>query len=452
MSIYIQQIAEEISFLGVIDMNRLFLLRYILLTLCYLCLGSFTIVTILYLFMDSTTAGWLLTMFYPSIAPMLFILVLISGFIVIRFSLLRKQKEMFLVVGICTFIFIGTTLPFATLPFGIAEAENQMHSVYGSLYDNLDTSDMRMVPYSLYDDLNGISIDETKYSVDYDIPYLFNGYDTFFFDWYCPVGEGPFPVIITIHGGAWVLGNKGPMNIPLFNHYFASKGFVVFDLQYGLFDLSTLPDGDFGPFSTFSAMGGGLLPDYNRSYNIQDQIENVGYFTKMLELNNTRYRADIDNVFVIGRSAGGNLASLVTLGYKNPLFAGNFSSSMIIKGGIWLYPVTNITRDEAGLFDPFVEGNLPIEEQYKKLFAVHLISNSTVVPPIMILHGSKDGLATYSIQGLGFYDLATSLGKECLLITIPNAGHGFDYDFSGFAGQISTYYAERFIALELLGG
>ncbi|MFW9933460.1 MAG: alpha/beta hydrolase family protein, partial [Candidatus Thorarchaeota archaeon] len=147
-----------------------------------------------------------------------------------------------------------------------------------------------------------------------------------------------------------------------------------------------------------------------------------------------------------------NLASLVTLGYKNPLFEGNFSSGMTVRGGVWFYPVTNITRDDAGSFDSFVEGNLPIEEQYKKLFAANLITNSTIVPPILILHGSKDGLATYSIQGLGFYNLASSLGRKCLFITIPNAGHGFDYDFSGFGGQLSTYYVERFIALELIGG
>jgi acetyl esterase/lipase len=239
------------------------------------------------------------------------------------------------------------------------------------------------------------------------------------------------------------------MNIPLFNHYFASKGYAVFDIQYGLLDVSTLPGGSFGVFSTFSS----LIPFlYNGSYNIEDQIENVGYFTKMLELNSSRYKADMDNVFVVGRSAGGNLASLVTLGYKNPLFAGNFSTNMTIRGGIWIYPVTNITRDETGSFDPFVEGNLPIEEQYKKLFAASLISNSTVVPPIMIVQGSKDGLADYESQGVSFYRLANSLGHRCILITIPWAGHGFDYNFYGYGGQISTYYIERFMTLELGGG
>ncbi|MFO7835204.1 MAG: alpha/beta hydrolase [Candidatus Thorarchaeota archaeon] len=422
------------------------ILRYILLLLCYICIGLFGFITVLYLFFETSSLGWIIALVYPSVAPLLFLLVLTSGLIIIRFSFMGKRREMSIIALICTFIFIGAVIPYPAVPFGIAEAENQMLSNYGRSYANLDTSSMRPAPYSVFDSLFGISIDRTEFSVQYDIPYMDNGQDTLRFDWYCPEGKGPFPVIIAIHGGAWVLGDKGSANIPVFNQYFASKGYVVFDIQYGLFDVSSLPD-SFGAFTSLPQFG----PSYNGSYTIEDQIENVGYFTKMLETNSSKYNADMDNVFVVGRSAGGNLASLVTLGYKNPLFAGNFSSTMTVRGGIWIYPVTNITRDEAGFFDPLVEGSLPIEDQYKKLFAASLILNSTIVPPIMIVHGSKDGLADYQSQGVSFHKLAKNLGHKCLLITIPWAGHGFDYNFYGYGGQISTYYIERFIALELEG-
>ena len=422
------------------------MLRYVLLILCYVCIGIFGLFTVLYLFFDSSTLGWIVTLVYPSVAPLLFILVLTSGVVIIRFSFMRKQREMLIVTAVCAFIFIGAIIPYPAIPFAIADAEQQIRSVYGTQYTDLDTSEMRPVPYSVFDSFFGMSIDETKFSVQYDIPYLDNGQDTFQFDWYCPVGDGPFPVIIAIHGGAWVLGDKGGANIPLFNQYFASRGYTVFDIQYGLFDVSTLSS-SFGIFSNLAT----FATNYNGSYNIEDQIENVGYFTKVLELNQSRYRADLDSVFVVGRSAGGNLASLVTLGYKNPLFNGTFATNMTVKGGIWLYPVTNITRDENGFFDPFVEGDQPIDEQYKKLFAASLILNSTEVPPIIIVHGSKDGLAEYQSQGVSFYRLANSLGYRCLLITIPWAGHGFDYNFYGYGGQIATYYIERFMALELGG-
>jgi acetyl esterase/lipase len=391
-------------------------------------------------------------MFYPSIAPLFIPLVILSGLIIIRFSFMKRQKEMIVVSLVCMFIFIGAVIPYAAIPGGVAVAESQMLEVYGTAYSELDSSSMRSVPFSIYDSMYGVPIDESKFNVQYDIEYLDNGVDSFCFDWYSPVGEGPFPVIIAIHGGAWVMGNKGSSNAVLFNHYFASRGFTVFDLQYGLFDVTSQSEELKSSFGAFAALDLGFSPNYNGSYNIQQQIENIGYFTKILDLNSSKYQADMENVFVVGRSAGGNMASLVTLGHKNPLFAGNFSSNMTVRGGIWYYPASNLTRMDTDVFDPFVEGPLPIEEQYKKLSAASLISNSTVVPPIMIVHGDKDGLADYHTQGLSFYQHATTLGKKCLLITIPWAGHAFDLLFHSYGGQMSIYYIERFIALELTGG
>ncbi|MBY8998977.1 MAG: alpha/beta hydrolase, partial [Candidatus Thorarchaeota archaeon] len=368
------------------------ILRYSFLFLCYSILAIFTLVTVLYLFFDSSLFGWLIALFYPSIAPLLSIVYISSGIIIIRFSFMKKRRGMIIVSALCIFLFIGAIIPYAAIPGGIAEAESQMGGIYGTAYDNLDTSQMRPVPYSLYDSMYGVPIDESRFSVQENVKYLDNGVDSFYFDWYRPTGEGPFPVIIALHGGAWVIGDKGSMNVILFNRYFASQGYVVFDLQYGLFDIESLSGEAAATFGAFSTLGGGLSPDYNGSYTLQQQIENIGEFTKVLDLNSSKYSADLNNVFVVGRSAGGQMASLVTLGHQNPLYAGNFSGSMIIKGGIWIYPATNFTRTESGFFDALMEGSLPIEEQYNKLSAAFLITNSTVTPPIMIVHGSKDGL------------------------------------------------------------
>lgn len=427
------------------------ILRYLFLFLCYFILAIFTGVTMLYLFFDSSTFGWLIALFYPSVAPALSIIFISCGIIIIRFSFMKKRREMILVTGLCIFLFLGAIIPYTAIPGGIATAESQMSETYGTAYDNLDTSNMKQVPYSIYDNIYGVPIDESKFSVQENIEYFDNGVDSFFFDWYRPVGEGPFPVIIALHGGAWVIGDKGSMNVILFNRYFASQGYTVFDLNYGLFDVSTLSGEAAVAFGTFSSLGGGLTPDYNVSYTLQQQIENIGEFTKMLDVNDTKYSADMDNIFVVGRSAGAHMASLVTLGYQNPLYAGNFSTNMTVKGGIWIYPPTNFSRSESSFFDAMMEGSLPIDEQYNKMSAAYLITNSTITPPIMIVHGDKDGLVAYS-QSLSFYQYATGLGKKCLMITIPWAGHAFDFIFQSYGGQISTYYIERFVALELGGG
>ena len=428
------------------------ILRYLFLFLCYSILAIFTLVTVLYLFLGSSVFGWLVSIVYPSISPLLSITYISAGIVIIRFSFMKKRREMFIVTALCLFLFISAIIPYTAIPGGISEAERQMNETYGIAYDNLDTSLMRPVPYSLYDSIYGVPIDESRFSVQENIEYLDNGVDKFYFDWYRPTGEGPFPVIIALHGGAWVIGNKGMGNVILFNRYFASQGYVVFDINYGLFDVETLSGEAAAAFRTFSTLGGAINPKYNGSYTLQQQIENIGEFTKVLGLNSTEYLADMDTVFVVGRSAGGHMASLVTLGHQNPLYGGNFSASMIVKGGISIYPPTNFSRDETGFFDALMEGSLPIEEQYKKLSAAFLITNSTVTPPIMIVHGSKDGLADYETQGRSFYQYATGLSKKCLLITIPWAGHAFDFLFQSYGGQMSTFYLERFLALELGGG
>ena len=430
-------------------MNPKIILRYLFLALCYTIIGTISGLTVLYLFFDTSTLGWLTALLYSSIAPALFIVGLCCGILIIRFSFMKNRNGIIIITFLCIFMFAIALIPYTAIPAGIADAESQMNETYGTAYSNLDTSSMRPVPYSFYDNIYGIPIDESKFSVQENIEYYDNGVDKFFFDWYRPTGEGPFPVIITLHGGAWVIGNKGPMNIILFNRYFASQGYTVFDLNYGLFDISTISGDASGIFGTFAAMGGS--PNYNGSYTLQQQIENIGEFTKILELNDTKYSADMDNVFVVGRSAGAHMASLVTLGYRNPLYTGNFSTNMTVKGGIWIYPPTNFSRSTgSSFFDPMMQGSLPLDEQYQKMSAAFLITNSTITPPIIIIHGSKDGLAQYS-QSVSFHRYATGLGKKCLFVTIPWAGHGFDYVFPSYGGQISTYYIERFIALELGG-
>jgi acetyl esterase/lipase len=308
---------------------------------------------------------------------------------------------------------------------------------------------MRAVPFSLYDYIFGIEIDDLAYTLETDILYLNNGNDSFFFDYYKPVGEGPFPVIIAIHGGGWVMGNKGIGNMAFFNKYFASKGYVVFDIQYGVYDVEALAS-EMGGFGGVLAMVASLVtPSYNLNYTIPQQLNNIGNFTKVLELNQTKYHADLDKVFIVGRSAGGYLAAMVSLGYQNPFFTGVFASSMNIRGGIWFYPATQVIN--ATFFDVLLQGSLPLEEMYQWYSPFFLIQNSTIVPPIMIVHGTKDRLADYATNGVEFQQYAHSLDKTCILIEIPGAGHAFDLLFQSYGGQISTYYIERFMGLELGG-
>jgi hypothetical protein len=61
-----------------------------------------------------------------------------------------------------------------------------------------------------------------------------------YFDAYMPLNRGKnLPgensTIIRIHGGGWVSGDKGHMNMMQMNKYFAAQGYIVFDIQFGRF-------------------------------------------------------------------------------------------------------------------------------------------------------------------------------------------------------------------------
>lgn len=425
------------------------ILRYLLLFFCYSNIALFLFLTIIYVFFDSTFIGFVVGIIYPMIAPLSCLIYIVSGLIIIRFSFMKNRLGTLTIIILIAFMLIVTFIPYMMIPSRTSDADNQFLQVYGAAYTNLDTSNMRATPFSIYDSLFGVPIDEGKFSVQTNILYLNNGNDSFYFDWYKPVGEGPFPAVIMIHGGGWVIGDKAGGNMLLFSKYLASRGYVVFDIQYGVYNVTDLPEmGDFAvAFGQISKL---ITPNYNRSYTIQQQLENIAYFTKVLGWNASKYHADISKVFVAGRSAGGHMASIVTLGYRNPLFAGNFSPLINITAGIWIYPPTNLTKSRSTFFDKLLTGSLPLDLQYKKFSASFLIKNSTITPPILMLMGDKDGVVGYQTD-VEFQAYAKTLNKTCIFVTIPWAGHAFDLVFQSYGGQMSTYYIERFMALELGG-
>ena len=79
------------------------------------------------------------------------------------------------------------------------------------------------------------------------------------------------------------------------NKYFASQGYIVFDIQYGLHR----PDRKEDALTPINVLG---------DFNIDDMVRQIGEFTKYLEFNADKYNANLDSVFISGGSAGGHLS------------------------------------------------------------------------------------------------------------------------------------------------
>lgn len=102
------------------------------------------------------------------------------------------------------------------------------------------------------------------------------------------------PVIISVHGGAWVYGNKD-----IYQFYcmkLAQRGFAVVNFSYRLAPETMFPS---------------ALVDTEKVF------EWVG-------ANAEQYGFDLNNVFAVGDSAGGHLLALYTSILTNPEYAANY--------------------------------------------------------------------------------------------------------------------------------
>ena len=102
------------------------------------------------------------------------------------------------------------------------------------------------------------------------------------------------PVIISVHGGAWVYGNKDIYQFYTMN--LAQRGFAVVNFSYRLAPEARFPSS---------------LQDTEKVFQfVADNAEKYGF--------------DTNNVFAVGDSAGGHLLSLYTAAISNKEFGKNF--------------------------------------------------------------------------------------------------------------------------------
>ena len=257
----------------------------------------------------------------------------------------------------------------------------------------------------------------SNYSIDQNVK--------LYFDAYLPPNEGiglpgENSTIIRIHGGGWVLGDKNLMNIRMMNRYLAAQGYCVFDIQYGLNNVSNLMGGfSVGPENVFA------------NFTLDDMMRHIGNFTHFLEAHSSEYGTNLSSVFVSGGSAGGQLTCAVALSLDSGNYTGIYSDAYTIKGLIPYYPANNISADFA------ITSKLEWKDP-------NLLVKSDS-PPSLIFQGEKDGLIE---ESLIFKKTYSDLGRtDCAVLIFPFGGHGCDFYFPGYYNQVFLYYMERFLFL-----
>jgi acetyl esterase/lipase len=160
------------------------------------------------------------------------------------------------------------------------------------------------------------------------------------------------------------------------------------------------------------------------------------------------WEIDPDKLAIIGRSAGGHLATLAAYQTNAPP----------IKAVVSYYSPVDLT---AGYSDPPIPdpidsrqvmrdflGGTPAElpELYRQASPGQLVDR--LLPPTLLIYGGQDHLVE-SRFGHKLAKNLQSFGTTTIYIEIPWANHAFDEIFNGPSNQLALYYTERFLARSL---
>jgi arylformamidase len=224
--------------------------------------------------------------------------------------------------------------------------------------------------------------DTQAQDVKRDVRYADSAHERHVLDIYSPRGAKNLPVAFWIHGGGWQTGDK--TSVQLKPQFFADKEFVFVSTNYRL-----LPDVDMAT----------IVRDIAKSVHwVHDHIADDG--------------GDPQRLFVMGHSAGAQLAALVCIDDRYLKAEG--LSLAIIKGCV---PVDGDTYDVPAIIETAetrrrVHGLPPAKFGHREKFgndpakhrdfsAVTHVTSNKGIPPFLILHVAEHPDTSAQAQRLG---------------------------------------------------
>jgi len=217
-------------------------------------------------------------------------------------------------------------------------------------------------------------------------------------DVYTPEGEGPFPAILAVHGGAWRQGTK----FALLRHAWkmAQSGYVVVAINYR-----------HAPKHPFPA-----------------QIHDCKHAIRWMKANSKPYKIDTERIGAFGYSAGGHLVSLLGTSDKYDGLEGE------IETGFEKYDtrVKAVAAGGAPCEFSWIDENSKVLSYWlggsrnEKPTAFRDASPTSYVtsddPPFFLFHGESDMIVPISTSQT-FQAALREKGITCQHCTDKNSGH-----------------------------
>jgi acetyl esterase/lipase len=233
------------------------------------------------------------------------------------------------------------------------------------------------------------------------------------------------PVLIQVHGGAWVTGGKEQQGAALMGHM-AERGWVSVAVNYRLSPRATWPD----------------------------QIVDVKRAIAWVKEHIAEYGGNPDFVAITGGSAGGHLSSLAALTPGESAFQPGFEDAdTSVQAAVPLYGVFDfVNRDGTSRAD--------MEDMLARLvFKSRLLDSREVweqaspmswvgpdAPPFFIAHGTNDSLAPVE-QARSFTQMLREVSTQPVVYAeLPRTQHAWDL-FSSARTLYTVRAIDRFLAV-----
>lgn len=217
------------------------------------------------------------------------------------------------------------------------------------------------------------------------------------------------PVILYVHGGSWVYGNKEIPDViaPLLDS-FRKEGYTIISVGY---ELAT-----------------DKIDFYKQASDVKDSI-------RWVYKNKDVYGFNTDEIGVIGASAGAHLSLLATYSGENEFIddkeLAKYSSK--VKYVVDFFGPTELSKldmsmaswdlnNSIGNTEKQIRGEQKISEYMDKYSPINYIRPN--LPKTLIVHGRQDKLVPYS-NSMDLYNKSKNEGNNVQILTLENSGHDF---------------------------
>lgn len=215
-----------------------------------------------------------------------------------------------------------------------------------------------------------------------------------------PQGEGPFPVVMVVHGGCWLSEYN--------RHYMAHLSQALTQAGYATWNLEYRRVGD----------AGGAWPG-----TFLDVAKGADFILKLAE----SYPLNAQQVVVIGHSAGGHLALWLAARHQLPQSSQLYMREPLkLKGVVSLAGISDLeaySREKGSCNEavPQLMGGMP-EQQPARYAEGSPMALLPLKVPSRMVHGVLDPIVPVA-QSLRFAEAAKSMGDDSQVVLLKEAGH-----------------------------